>query len=86
MWWALMLAQAVSAAPAEEAQACEAEPAQVLIGERYRRHVPTRAKQLSGATKVRVLFPGQAATDEFRPERVDLRVDYDRRIADVTCG
>ena len=64
----------------------DAAPAEVLIGERYRRHVPTRAKKLSGASVVRVIFPGQAITEDFRPERVDLRVDYQRRISDVRCG
>ena len=83
MWWAMMLA---AQTPAPEPVACEAGPAEVLIGRPYRRHVPTRAKRLSGATVVRVIFPGQAVTEDFRPERVDLRVDYGRRISDVRCG
>ena len=83
----LMRAMLAAQAPAQvEAAAGAAQPAEVLIGERYRRHVPTRAKKLSGATKVRVIWPGQMVTEDFRPERVNLHVDHRRLITDVDCG
>lgn len=65
---------------------CAAGPAEVLVGERYRRHVPTRAKRLSGARTVRVLTPGDIATEDFREDRLTLRVDHRRVITAVRCG
>ncbi len=78
-----LLAQApVQAEPAE----CRARPAEVLIGERDRRGVPTKAKKLSGAHTVRVQWPGQPLTTDFRPDRVNIRVDHRRLITAVSCG
>ncbi len=82
IWTVLALAQA---APAEAAE-CRATPAQELVGERYRRGVPTRVKRLSGAREVRVIWPGQMMTMEFRADRVNLRVNYRRLITAVSCG
>lgn len=69
-----------------DAVECSAGPAEALVGERYRRHVPTRAKRLSGATRVRVIFPGQMMTEDFRSDRINLLVDHRRLITDVRCG
>ena len=80
MIWLLMAAQE------PDAVECRAAPAEVLVGERYRRHVPTRAKQLSGARTVRVMWPGQMMTTDYRPERLNIRVDHRRLITAVTCG
>lgn len=71
---------------APEPGVCAAGPAEVLVGERYRRHVPTRAKQLSGARRVRVIMPGEMVTEEFREDRINLRVDHRRLITAVRCG
>ena len=82
----LTLLLMVAAPQAADAGVCAAGPAQVLEGERYRRGVPTRAKRLSGARVVRVVWPGQMVTQDFRDDRVTLRVDYRRRITAVRCG
>lgn len=81
----LMLAVQVSDDQAV-AGACAAGPAEVLVGERYRRGVPTRAKRLTGARSVRVLMPGQVVTQEFLDDRLNLRVDHRRVITSVRCG
>ena len=65
---------------------CRAAPAEALVGQRYRRHVPSRAKALSGASKVRVLWPGQMTTMEYRGDRLNIRVDHRRLITAVSCG
>ena len=83
---ALLAQQPAAEPPAPEPKVCDATPAQVLVGERYRRHVPTRAKRLSGAQTVRVIWPGQAVTMDFREDRLDLIVDYQRTITAVRCG
>jgi hypothetical protein len=82
IWTVLALAQV---APAEATE-CRAAPAQELVGERYRRRVPTRAKRLSGARTVRVIWPGQMMTMDFRADRVNLRVNYRRLVTAVSCG
>lgn len=74
------------AQPQAPAHVCAAEPAEALVGERYRRHVPTRAKQLSGARTVRVVKPGEITTEEFREDRLTLRIDHRRLITSVRCG
>lgn len=80
------LVLAMMAQQPAEVMECSAEPAEVLVGEHYRRHVPTRAKRLSGSTKVRVIFPGQVMTQDFRSDRINLLVDHRRTITDVRCG
>ena len=82
MIWMLMALAAQEPAPAE----CRATAAEALVGERYRRHVPTRAKRLSGARTVRVIWPGQAMTTDYREDRLNLRVDHRRLITAVSCG
>ena len=82
----LMMAAAVPQAAAAEPQVCAAGPAEVLVGEHYRRHVPTRAKRLSGARTVRVIHPGEMTTMNFREDRLNLRVDHRRIITAVRCG
>ena len=82
MW---MLLAFLQTAPAEAAE-CRATPAAELVGERYRRGVPTRAKRLSGARTVRVLWPGEMMTTDFRANRVNLRVNHRRLITAVSCG
>lgn len=83
----MMLAMVLVLAAAQvDAGVCAAGPAEALVGERYRRHVPTRAKRLSGARRVRVIMPGEMVTEEFREDRLNLRVDHRRVITGVQCG
>ena len=72
--------------PADGAGECRAGPAETLVGERYRRHIPTRAKRLSGARTVRVIWPGQMMTMDFRADRLNLLIDHRRLITSVNCG
>lgn len=74
------------AVQAAEPQVCAAGPAEVLVGEHYRRHIPTRAKRLSGARVVRVLRPGDMATMDFREDRLTIRIDHRRVVTAVRCG
>ena len=81
-----MLSLMLMIAAVQEPALCAAGPAEVLIGERYRRGVPSRARKLSGARAVRVVYPGQVVTQDFREDRLNLRLDYRRRITAVRCG
>jgi hypothetical protein len=83
----MILIAAAALMQAERVDAeCRSAPAEALVGETYRRGVPTRAKRLSGAGAVRVIWPGEVTTMEFRPDRLTLRVDHRRRITAVRCG
>jgi hypothetical protein len=82
----LTLIALAALAQAETAAECRSAPAEALVGERYRRGVPSEAKRLSGARAVRVVWPGEVTTMEFRPDRLTLRVDHRRRITAVRCG
>lgn len=83
----LMVLALLAQTPAQaEPVECRARPAEVLVGERYRRGVPTRAKTLSGARVVRVQWPGDMLTADYRPDRVTVRVNYRRLITAVSCG
>ena len=82
----LSLILLLAAPQAAEAGVCAAAPAEVLVGEQYRRHVRTRAKRLSGASVVRVMLPGEVATQDYREDRLTVRVDHRRTITAVRCG
>ena len=82
----LALSMMLTFAQAAEPQVCSAAPAEVLIGEHYRRHVPTRARRMSGARVVRVAMPGEMVTQDFREDRLTIRVDHRRIITAVRCG
>ena len=81
----LMMLVAQDVTPREPG-VCAAAPAEVLVGERYRRGVATRARRLSGARIVRTVMPGEMVTMDFREDRLTVRVDYRRRITAVRCG
>jgi hypothetical protein len=81
----LLAVQADVKVPTEQGR-CRARPAEVLVGETYRRKVPTRAKALSGARTVRVIWPGQVVTADYREDRLNLNVDRNRTITAVRCG
>lgn len=83
----LMILALIGQTPgADDAVECRARPAEALVGERYRRHVPTRAKKLSGARTIRVQWPGEMATADYRTDRLSIRVDHRRLITSVRCG
>lgn len=82
----MILIALTALAQAEPAVECRSGPAEALVGERYRRGVPSEAKRLSGARAVRVIWPGEVTTLEFRPDRLTLRVNHRRRITAVRCG
>ncbi len=36
--------------------------------------------------QVRVIRPGDAVTQDFRPGRINFGIDTDNRISDISCG
>ncbi|BEV14988.1 I78 family peptidase inhibitor [Herbaspirillum sp. DW155] len=65
---------------------CDASRADHLIGENYSGYIERQALAESGATDIRVLKPGDAATMDFNPRRLNLHVDPGLVIIQVACG
>lgn len=41
---------------------------------------------LTASARVRILRPGQAATEDFRPDRTTIRLDAEGLVVSVRCG
>lgn len=65
---------------------CSAEHATALVGKTYSPAMDAEVKRLTGATTIRALPPGAAATMDFREDRVNLDLDAEGRIVAVRCG
>jgi len=64
---------------------CKPEAAQALVGRD--RVTDEQAKQLTGATIVRQVKPGDPVTMDFREDRVTIETDADTgKIVRATCG
>ena len=69
-----------------EADACNAEPVQNLVGELYTPELGEQARVTAGARVERALRPGQIVTMEFRADRLSFTLDEKGRISQVNCG
>lgn len=69
-----------------ETGACNAAPAQGLVGRQASPALMQEAQRLAGAGAVRWLRPGQVVTMEYRADRLNLHVDAQNRIERVVCG
>lgn len=65
---------------------CDASAAQSAITKAATADMVERVRVDSHSRVVRVLHPGQIVTMEFSPERVDIHVDGNNVILDITCG
>lgn len=65
---------------------CRADAAQRFVGQTASDDVVQAALDASHATQVRVLGPNDAATADFRSDRLNIFHDADRRIVRITCG
>ena len=66
--------------------ACNAAPAQGLVGRPASEALAEEAVELSGARVWRWLRPGQIVTMEFRADRLNLRLDARDRVEGISCG
>ncbi|AON54230.1 I78 family peptidase inhibitor [Herbaspirillum seropedicae] len=80
--------QATAAAdPADAAPSqCDAGKVQRWIGEDLSGYVERQAAAESGAQETRVLKPGDAATMDFNPRRLNIHVDPGGVIIKLACG
>lgn len=78
-------AKATTPYPPRLAQ-CQADPAQRFVGEVASEDIVEQARAATGANSVRVLKPGEAATMDFRDDRLNLHLDDHGAITRATCG
>ncbi|MGP9820694.1 I78 family peptidase inhibitor [Salinarimonas sp. NSM] len=64
---------------------CDARAVRRLIGERATERRLEAALDASGARRLRVEEPGYAYTQEFRDDRLSVRVDHAGVVTDVAC-
>jgi hypothetical protein len=65
---------------------CDADAAGFAHGRRYTAALAADAQRAAGASELRVRRPGQAYTEDFRPDRLNLDLDRAGRIRGVVCG
>jgi hypothetical protein len=71
--------------PRENA-ACNAVPAQALVGRQASPDLAAEAQRLTGARVWRWLRPGQIVTMEYRADRLNLHLDADDKVERIVCG
>ncbi len=70
------------AAPRIDPQACRPERFAALVGQVYGPAVRARLP----AERVRVIRPGQAVTKDYWPDRLNVALDAEGRVARIVCG
>jgi hypothetical protein len=69
------------------AGACEAKPAQALLGKPYTAGLRQKAQAASHASLVQALRRGEATTTEFRSDRLDIIIDpKTNAVIGLWCG
>lgn len=83
---ALTACAAPPAAPPVAPGVCQLAPDAPLQGHRISPELENRALELSSATVVRVIRPGQAITRDFNQSRVNLQLDTYDVVVRAYCG
>jgi len=76
----------IGASTAPVGGTCNAQAAQSAVGKSGTARVVEDARVRAGARMARVLRPGQAVTQEFYAERLNLQVDGSGKVTAVRCG
>jgi hypothetical protein len=65
---------------------CNSAKAQTLRGQHYSEALAAAARQLTGASIIRVVKPGQPITMDFMSNRANVEIDAAGFVRDVRCG
>lgn len=79
-------ADAAHRSPESPAAQCSTADVQFLLGKTVDERIAQEARRRAHARVVRVLRPGQMATLEFNPARLNLRTDAQGMVVSVDCG
>lgn len=72
--------------PTDQQGACTSGPVQSLVGQQADEALVAEAMALSGSTSVRVLKPGDAATMDYRADRLNILTDDQGVVQSFNCG
>ena len=75
-----------TAAVPPPAPTCDASQVQGLVGKAADEATVEQARIDAGATRARVLKPGQAVTMDFRQDRINVHLDAGNTITRLDCG
>jgi uncharacterized protein YceK len=75
-----------TAAPGKPSQGCKAEAVPGMLGKQATAERIERARQQTGAQRVRVLAPGDALSMEHDPQRLNIEIDEAEVIQHIRCG
>ena len=82
----LLLSACNTPATPASASACNANAIQPYVGQVATPSVIESARKAAGAELVRALKPNDAATMDYRVERINILVDDANKILRATCG
>lgn len=57
-----------------------------LIGKHWTEALRAPTQKRAGTQNLRVIAPGDAATMDYRPDRLNIETDADGRVARLKCG
>jgi hypothetical protein len=84
--WSALLALSACAPRVPAAGACDASPAQGLVGQPVTPLAAEAARLQAGARSVRVIDHDQILSKEFNTTRLSLQLDARGRVVRVFCG
>lgn len=65
---------------------CDAGDANALVGQAATSQLGSEALQLTGARTIRWIQPGAAVTMDYRPDRLNIKLDEANRVTEFSCG
>lgn len=65
---------------------CDASRAARLVGQEATSALGAEALRLTGASALRWIQPGDMVTMDYRPDRLNVKLDARNRIEQFTCG
>ena len=83
---ALLMSACATPATPPSASACNADAIRPYVGQVATPAVVESARKASGAQLVRALKPNDAATMDYRVERMNIMLDDANKIVRATCG
>lgn len=84
---ALLTMLACTTVPAEpESGPCDASRLGDLVGQVPTQELGAEAMRRSGARALRWIRPGDAVTMDYRPDRLNVRLDSRHRVEGFSCG
>ena len=65
---------------------CSADSLSQFVGQSATSEVGAEMLRISGAGTIRWIQPGMAVTMDFRQDRLNVQLDEQNRITDISCG